>query len=57
MEVLVGRICEYTIKLANDNDIELREEELNTVDTDSSGVIINLQNCLETQKRIFEKAV
>ena len=57
LEVLVGRICEYTIKLANDNDIELREEEFNTVGTDSSCVIINLQNCLETQKRIFEKAV
>lgn len=57
LEVLVSRICEYTIKLAKDNDVELREEELNTAGTNSSGVIINLQNCLKAQKSIFEKAV
>lgn len=57
LEVLVSRICEYTIKLAKDNDVELREEELNTAGTNSSGVIINLQNCLKAQKSIFERAV
>lgn len=57
LEVLVSRICEYTIKLAKDNDVELREEELNTAGINSSGVIINLQNCLKAQKSIFERAV
>ena len=57
LEVLVSRICEYTIKLAKDNDVDLREEELNTAGTNSSGDIINLQNCLKAQKSIFEKAV
>ena len=55
--VLVSRICEYTIKLAKGNDVELSEEDLNTDGTNSSEVIINLQNCLKVQKSIFEKAV
>lgn len=54
--VLVGRIYEYTVKLANDNDVDLSAEELNTVEMKNSGAIINLQNYLKAQKRIFEAA-
>ena len=54
--VLVGRIYEYTIKLAKDNDVDLREEELNTADMKNAGAFINLQNYLKAQKRIFEAA-
>lgn len=57
LEVLVGRIYEYTIKLAKDNDVELSAEELSTAQMRSSGAIINLQNYLKAQKRIFEAAV
>lgn len=56
LEVLVGRIYEYTLKLAKDNDIELTAEELNTAEMKNSGTIINLQNYLKAQKRIFEEA-
>ena len=56
LEVLVGRIYEYTIKLAKDNEVELPAEELNTVQMKNSGAIINLQNYLKAQKRIFESA-
>lgn len=51
LEVLVGRIHDYTIKLATDNNVELAEDELNTND----GVIINLQSYLKMQQRIFEE--
>ena len=54
--VLVGRIYEYTIKLAKDNDVDLREEELNTADMKNAGTFINLQNYLKAQKIIFEAA-
>ena len=57
LEILVGRIHEYTIKLARDNYIELSEQELNTAKTNSSATIINLENYLKTQKKIFETAV
>lgn len=57
LEVLVGRIYEYTIKLAKDNDVELSAEELSTAQTKNSGTIINLQNYLKAQKRIFDAAV
>lgn len=50
LEVLVGRIYEYTIKLAQDNSVELSDEELRL----NNGAIINLQSYLKTQKRIFE---
>ena len=56
LEVLVGRIYEYTVKLAKDNDIELAEDELQASNTKPSRTIINLQNCLKAQKRIFEEA-
>jgi len=54
LEVLVNRIYEYTIKLANDNSVELSDEEL-TVEKDK-GTIINLLSYLKAQKRIFETA-
>lgn len=56
LEVLVGRIYEYTIKLAKDNGVELMKEELNTANMQDSGTINNLQNYLKAQKRIFESA-
>lgn len=54
LEVLVGRIYEYTIKLAKDNNVELPEDELRTSHAKTVGTIINLQNYLKAQKRIFE---
>jgi len=50
LEVLVGHIYDYTIKLAMDNSVELSEDELNL----NNGTIINLQSYLEVQQRIFE---
>lgn len=54
LEVLVGRIYEYTIKLAKDNDVELPEDELRTSHAKTVGTIIDLQNYLKAQKKIFE---
>ena len=50
LEVLVGRIYEYTVKLAKDNSVPLITEELGS----DKGAIINLEEYLNTQKRIFE---
>ena len=52
LDVLVGRIYDYTIRLAENKKVELTESERSK--TDNS--IINLQNYLRTQKRIFEAA-
>lgn len=52
LEVLVGRIYEYTIKLAADNAVELSDDEMNL----NNGAIINLESYLKAQKRIFETA-
>ena len=52
LEVLVGRIYNYTIKLAADNAVELSNDELNL----NNGAIINLESYLKAQKRIFEAA-
>ena len=57
LEVLVGLIYEYTIKLATDNTVELNYEELRTCDNKNSCAIIDLQKYLKIQKRIFETAV
>lgn len=51
LEVLVGRIYDYTVKLAKDNDVELSDEEL--VQKNNSDTIINLETYLKVQKRIF----
>lgn len=56
LEVLVGRIYDYTIKLAKDNNVELTDDELRTSRSKNTGTIINLQNYLKAQKRIFEEA-
>lgn len=50
LDVLVGRIYDYTIRLAENNQVELTDQECSR--TDNS--LLNLQNYLRTQKRIFE---
>lgn len=50
LEILVRRIYEYTIKLAQDNSVELSDDEL-YLDSDT---ITNFQSYLKAQKRIFE---
>lgn len=50
LDVLVNRIYVYTMKLAKDNSVELTDVEQGA----SGSAIINLQNYLNTQKRIFE---
>ncbi len=52
LDTLVNRIYEYTLMLAANNKVELTEEELSRSDNS----ILNLQNYLRTQKRIFEEA-
>lgn len=52
IEVLVGHIYDYTVKLATDNAVDLSDSELNL----NNGAIINLHTCLKVQKRIFEIA-
>lgn len=52
LDVLVGRIYNYTIRLAENNNIELTDQERSR----SDNTILNLQNYLKTQKRIFEEA-
>lgn len=54
LEVLVGRIYKYTIKLAQDNDVQLLSDELNTTEMKNSEAISSLRNYLKAQKRIFE---
>lgn len=56
LDVLVSRIYKYTIKLAKDNDVQLTADELRTSIEKNTGTIINLQNYLKAQKRIFEEA-
>ena len=55
LEVLVGRIYDYTVKLAKDNDVELSDEEL--LQKNNSDTIINLEMYLKAQKRIFSAVV
>ena len=52
LEILVGRIYEYTVKLAEDNSVTLSEADLRR----NKNAIINLEAYLNTQKRIFESA-
>ena len=52
IDTLVNRIYEYTLKLAANNNVELTEEER----SQSNNSILNLQNYLKIQKRIFEEA-
>ena len=50
LEVLVGRIYEYTVKLAADNNVILTDEEKHL----NKGAILNLESYLKTQQRIFK---
>ena len=52
LEILVGRIYEYTVKLAEDNSVKLSETDL----CRNKNAIIYLEAYLNTQKRIFESA-
>lgn len=52
IDALVGKIYDYTIHLAENNQVELTEQEKHRTDNP----ILNLQNYLKTQKRIFEEA-
>lgn len=54
LEVLLGRIYEYTIKLAKDNRVEFPDGELCASGKEGKDAIINLQQYLKVQKRIFE---
>lgn len=54
IEVLVGRIYDYTVKLANDNNVELLEDEIKHSGNNADS-IIDLQSYLRLQKRIFEE--
>ena len=56
LETLVGRIYDYTVKLAKDNGIELTEGELDRKEMEESSTIIDLQKYLKAQKKIFESA-
>ena len=53
LEVLLGRIYEYTIKLAKDNQIELGEN--NSLEVNYTDAIIHLHSCLQMQKYIFDE--
>ena len=48
--VLVGQIYDYTIQLAANNNVDMTEQERSRTDNP----ILNLQNYLKAQKRIFE---
>lgn len=52
IDILIGRIYEYTLKLASDNDIEISEEDIE----EEKDVIMNLQYYLMVQRRIFAEA-
>lgn len=54
LEELVGRIYEYTVKLAKDNKVDLMEDEIQA--SDKGNAIIYLQTYLKAQKRIFDTA-
>lgn len=52
LDVLVGRIYEYTLKLASDNEIEIAADDLE----EEKDVIKNLQSYLKVQRCIFAEA-
>ncbi|MDD4111886.1 MAG: hypothetical protein PHC56_02510 [Herbinix sp.] len=54
--ILLGHIFEYTIKLAEDNNVNLADEGICISDKKDTDTIINLQNYLIAQKKIFEMA-
>ena len=44
LEVLVGRIYDYTVKLAKDNDVELSDTDIGIIEKNSGSTISNLEN-------------
>lgn len=52
LDVLVGRIYDYTVQLAANNNVELTEQDLSRTDSP----ILNLQTYLRMQRRIFQEA-
>lgn len=55
LEVLVGCIYEYTVKLARDNNVELSDENFDIVVKNNEDIIINLEKYLSAQKRMFSE--
>ena len=55
LDAIVTAISEYTTKLVTDNSLDLTATKNEHV-KDYGMVIINLQQCLQTQKRVFESA-
>ena len=55
LEVIVNRICEYTRKLAQDNQVDLTRDEMHA-GVKQDRALVYLQMCLEEQKRIFVTA-
>lgn len=55
LEVLVGCIYEYTVKLARDNKVELSDENFEIVVKNNEDIIINLEKYLSAQKRMFSE--
>lgn len=53
LNILVSCLCEYTRKLAMDNQVELRPEEEESPQYDTHS-IIDFRRYLDVQKRIFE---
>lgn len=51
----MGRIYDYTVKLAKDNDVELSDTDIGIIEKNSGSTISNLENYLNAQKHIFEK--
>ena len=51
-EILVGHIYDYTVKLAEYNNVELDKEKLGL----NQCVILDLSSCLKAQQQIFSKA-
>lgn len=52
IEILVGKIQDYTVKLATDNDVDISEFESEEADD----AIINLEKYLHVQRKVFEEA-
>ena len=53
IELLMERVLNYTLKLAENNSVVVPVDRMNK----SNNVLINLQGYLEEQKRVFEIAV
>lgn len=54
--VLVNHIYKYTIKLAENNNVDVSNENLDFYDEQTKNTIVNLRSCLMAQKKIFESA-